>query len=624
MILAGSITTQVCFAGSVASHSSLSALHTSGTTIADEKNQPVVLRGCNLGNWFLIEPWMLGLFDRANLHDQSQVEQMLTDRFGVSEKDHILDLYRENWISQRDFGIIKSWRFNVVRLPFHYSLLEDDAKPGELRPDAFHWLDRAVSMAQQAGIYVILDLHGAPGGQSLDGVTGKAGSNQFWLPANRQRGAFIWQKIAEHYRDNPTVAAYDLLNEPYGSMDSSNHDAVLLAAMDEMIHAIRQFDDHHIIFCAGSLRGIEMYDSLLSHGWKNVGLTEHFYPGVYGGTPSLETHASFIGSNLGARDNLLRKWNVPYFCGEFNVVFDRAGGAEMMRRYFDLFQSHGWAAASWAYKLIKAEGGVQPNHWYMVTNRDPLKLPDFSSDSAEEIEAFCRSLGTMDYAQDIYLRDTLTANTPPPLLLGKYAPVVLPAKCETLPGWMDSDVGDAFPKGGHTMSNEVMQLFGGGRDIYEGSDEFHFVSRPTEGDCSLRADVTPPTDSNIYAKSGIMFRESLAADAPFVMINLLPEGRCVFAYRQQAGKRVDVGELRFDAGASTLCLARRGEFFEVSAFAKDGTKLAAKSVEMKHFATRGNIGCFVLSHDEMQLSEAMFSRITLETSKTTHNTIPSP
>jgi endoglucanase len=592
----------------------LPLLHAVGTAIADEQNQPVILRGCNLGNWLLIEPWMLGVFDHANLRDQSQLETVLTHRFGAQEKDHILDLYRANWINERDFKILKSWNFNVVRLPFDCGLLEDATHPGELKPDAFRWLDRAVSLATASGIYVILDLHGAPGGQSLDGVTGEAGRDRFWTPENRRRGAFIWQKIAEHFRDSSTVAAYDLLNEPYGRMGSDNDDAELVGAMDEMIHAIRQVDERHLIFCAGSLRGIEMYGSPQARGWKNVGFTEHFYPGVYGGTSTLETHARFIGSNLGGRAHLLTAWNAPYFAGEFNVVFDHAGGADMMRRYYDVFQSHGWAATLWSYKLIKPAGGVQPDHWYMVTNGTPINLADFVSGTAAQTEAFCCSLGTMPYAQAKDLREALTAKTPASLLLSKYSPLLLPEQRATLPGWTDTDISSAFPKGGHLVAGDVAQVFGGGRDIYQGSDEFHFVSRPVSGDFSIQADVTPPAATNVHAKSGLMFRASLAPNAPFVMINLFPDGSCVAAYRTQPGKRISVEQLRFDPGALTLRIVRRASTFEVSAAGADGVELASKSFVLANLPSAGQAGMFVLSHDTMQLSEAKFSHLKFETS----------
>ncbi len=589
-------------------------LHASGTAIVDEKDQPVILRGTNLGNWLLLEPWMLGIYDRAEFRDQAGIERTLVQRFGAEERDRFLDLYRENWITARDFEILKAWRCNVVRVPFHHALLEDDAHPGEMRPDAFRWLDRAVDLARAAGIYVILDLHGAPGGQSLDGVTGEAGRNRFWQPDNRRRGAWLWQRIAEHFRDEPTVAAYDLLNEPYGKMSSDNHDADLVGAMEEMVHAVRQVDERHLILCAGSLRGIEMYGPPESHGWKNVGYTEHFYPGVYGGTSSLETHARFLGSNLAGRAALLRSWNAPYFAGEFNVVFDHAGGADMMRRYYDEFARHGWAATNWAYKLLNRDGGVGPDHWYMVTNAHPLAPPDFAHDSAEQLEAFCRALGTMDLAQADGLRTALNAPVASELILGKYAPVVLPPASArpTLRGWTDTDVGDAFPHGGHRVENDAVQVFGGGRDVYEGIDEYHFVSRPMAGDFALRAEVTRPTGTHEFAKSGLMFRASRAPDAPFVMVNLFPDGSCVAAYRDQPGKRFTVATLRLDPGTAALRLARRGADFELGALGADGAALAAHTFRLPGFAERGELGVFVLSHDAMQLAEATFTHLRVD------------
>ena len=225
----------------------------------------------------------------------------------------------------------------MVRLPFNYTLLEDDAAPGVLRPDAFQWLDRAIDMAAQDGLYVILDMHGAPGRQSTDHCTGRSGQNQLWLPKNRERTAFLWKKIAQHYRNSATVAAYDLLNEPFGDYLREPSDSTIVATMDQLIHSVREVDQQHLIFCAGSMRGIAMYGAPASRGWKNVGYTEHFYPGVYDSSPTLETHARFLSRDLHARADLFKQWRVPFLAGEFNVVFERAWrldhDAAVLRRF---------------------------------------------------------------------------------------------------------------------------------------------------------------------------------------------------------------------------------------------------------------------------------------------------
>jgi hypothetical protein len=98
----------------------LPPLRANGTAIVDDKGQPVVLRGCNLGNWLLNELWMMEMWRPDDPKDQRQMEESLHQRFSAEETKRLLDLYRENWIGPRDFDIIKSWGFNVVRLPFYY------------------------------------------------------------------------------------------------------------------------------------------------------------------------------------------------------------------------------------------------------------------------------------------------------------------------------------------------------------------------------------------------------------------------------------------------------------------------------------------------------------------------
>src|SRR5579862_1958344 len=209
----------------------LPKLHASGASIVDNHGRPVTLHGCNLGNWLLNEMWMMDMAHAGEPGDQWQTEELLQQRFGAAEKDRLLDVFRENWIGPRDFEILKAWKFNVVRLPFNYTLLQDDAAPDQLRTNAFRWLDRAVDMATRAGIYVIVDMHGAPGGQSTDQCTGRSGQNKLWLPENRKRAAFLWKKIAERYRNSPMVAAYDLLNEPYGNYSSVPPDLTVVSTM---------------------------------------------------------------------------------------------------------------------------------------------------------------------------------------------------------------------------------------------------------------------------------------------------------------------------------------------------------------------------------------------------------
>src|SRR5512140_367107 len=100
----------------------LSRLHTQGTQWVDAAGGPVALRGCNLGNWLIQEMWMHNM-KLEGIPDQYTLEQVLAKRFGEERKDALLEMYRRNFITARDFTIIKSFGMNVVRLPFWYTLL---------------------------------------------------------------------------------------------------------------------------------------------------------------------------------------------------------------------------------------------------------------------------------------------------------------------------------------------------------------------------------------------------------------------------------------------------------------------------------------------------------------------
>lgn len=596
-----------------AATSALSPLHGNGTAIVDDQGRAVVLRGCNLGNWLLNEMWMMEMWRAGDPKDQWQMEQLLQQRFGAVEKDRLMNLFREKWIEPRDFPIIKSFGFNVVRLPFNSVLLQDDATPDQLRPDAFRWLDRAVDMATSNGVYVILDMHGAPGGQSTDQCTGRAGQDKLWEPENRKRAAFLWHEIARRYRDNPTVAAYDLLNEPYFNYRGENDDATLVSTMDQLIRAIREVDQKHLIFCAGSLRGLGMYGPPALRGWTNVGYTEHFYPGLFGnGPPTIETHSRFLARDLTAKEALLKQWNAPFLAGEFNVVFDKAGGAAMMRHYYDVFARYGWAATLWSYKIVKQEAGNHPNSWYMVTNHDKLTIPALRTASKEEIESFFTTLGSMDYAVNDGLRTALTSVAPPALALREFPVLAGPAPQDPLPGgWEAVDIGNPSVRGGQrVVTTNSFEVFGGGRDVFEGSDECHFVWRDAGDRFDLSATMTPPFDSQTYAKAGLMYRTSLKANAPIVIVSLFPDGACAFAYRRRDGERITQIDMSPPGRARALRLTKLGSHFEVTAFDATGQVIANKLVELPELVvTNGSVGPFVLSHDPTLLSKATFGNI---------------
>jgi hypothetical protein len=206
----------------------------------------------------------------------------------------------------------------------------------------------------------------------------------------------------------------------------------------------------------------------------------------------------------------------------------------------------------------------------------------------------------------------LTGRTAPALALPELPVIPKPAPQDAPPdGWQSHDVGEPSVKGGQrVMAADAMDVFGAGRDVYEGNDECHFVARPVSDRFELSASATPPVDTHTYAKAGLMYRASLDASAPIVMICQFPDGTCTFAYRRQPGARITEIHMPPAGKARALRLVRNGAHFEATAFDEGGKPFATQTVDLTEVAeAKGHAGLFVLSHEAALLSKATFAKV---------------
>lgn len=342
----------------------LDYLTTDGIAFVDESGDPVILRGCNVGNWLLLEMWMQASWD-GSIPDQHTLETILTDRFGAAEKNRLMEVWRSSFITEEDFRLIRSFDFNVVRLPFWHTILEEDLNPFVLKEDAFVWLDQAIEWAERQGLYIILDLHGAPGSQGWEHHTGQEGRNELWSSQeNQDRTVWLWRQIAERYRHRTSIAAFDLLNEPWGSTDPQLRDLIYRIAAE-----VRDVDPFRVVLLPGHYSGIGLYGNPRDEGLENAAFTHHFYPGLFGGgDPTVATHASHFQNTGSSYSQQLRALDAPFLVGEMNVVHESAGGGEMMRHHFDYYAAQGWATTAWSWKVFTGGGGAGKDSWGMSTN----------------------------------------------------------------------------------------------------------------------------------------------------------------------------------------------------------------------------------------------------------------
>ena len=359
---------------SVAPDEGMTMLKTNGTQWVKASGTPILLKGTNLGNWLVQEFWMMGQGGNG-VHDQCTLEAKLTERFGYDEKERLIKLFRDNWIKERDWDQLQAFGFNVVRLPILWNVIEDEKNPRTLRADAWHYIDWSIAEAKKRGIYVILDLHGALGGQTPNDHTGCSGQNKYWTNTEYQdRTKWLWEQIATRYKDEPAVAAYDPLNEPWGSTAED-----MAVRVEELYQTIRKIDDKHIVMLPSHYGNIEVYGDPAAKGMTNVAFELHPYPGLFGDRPNdthYDIHRDWLKCGQTGTggvcdwDKKLTALKTPMLMGEFQP-WQSAGlelGGKIGRATYDIYASYDWASTSWAYKLVSVAGGQGKGTWGMVTN----------------------------------------------------------------------------------------------------------------------------------------------------------------------------------------------------------------------------------------------------------------
>jgi len=330
-------------------------LKTSGTKITTADGKPIRLKGVNLGGWLLMEGYIL--------HAPNRAERVFKEKFrkalGTSSLDSFEESFRKNFISENDFKTIRGFGFNCIRLPFHYRLIE--RSPYEYDQNGLFYLEEAIRWAKRYGLYLILDLHAAPGAQNHDWHSDSLGRAELWKSEAYQRRTYaLWEFLADRYKEEETIAGYDLLNE------SVLHDTRLLNRFYRtLIKTIRRVDRNHILFVEGNKWAMDLA-CLDDFSDSNLVLSIHAYQPL-DFTFNVVPQLTYPLKGKGCCDkNELKKILLPYakiaqknkrpiFVGEFGINA-RAGVYGENRWVADmlsLFREFDFHWTYWTYKAIK-------------------------------------------------------------------------------------------------------------------------------------------------------------------------------------------------------------------------------------------------------------------------------
>ncbi len=280
-------------------------IHADGTRLVDGHGDRFAVKGINLGNWLVPEGYMFK-FERARA--PNEIAGVISALIGPEQ-------------AARFWTRIPRYLCRRGRHPFHQGgRLQHHTRAAALaavrdarrrrRPDRFEgegWrlVDRLVAWCRTYGLRVILDLHAAPGGQT--GVNHDDGTGfplTFYVPRYRELTIALWRALAAHYRDEPAILGYDLLNEPISPYSDENYlNPRLEPLYRDIVAAIRGVDRNHVVLLAGA----QWSTSFAVFGRPfdaNAVYTYHKFWAV----PTRDALQSYI--------NFSNRWNVPILIGE--------------------------------------------------------------------------------------------------------------------------------------------------------------------------------------------------------------------------------------------------------------------------------------------------------------------
>ena len=280
----------VCLAPSASPARAPGFVHADHQQIVDAQGNPLILRGLNLGGWMVQEGYMMGL---SNLKAQRVIRGRIAQIIGERKTETFYQSWRDNAVTRADIDAMAKWGFNSVRLPMHWNLFIKDT-PGKAAKGGIVWneegfrrVDALIAWLKANDMVLILDLHAAPGGQGHDIAISDRNPRKpsLWdSPEDQRKMIALWSEIARRYKDEPTIAGYDLLNEPnWGFQDKTDKGGCretgnepLRELYERTIHAIRAIDANHMLIIEGNCWG-NNYAGLLPVADRNTTLSFHKY-----------------------------------------------------------------------------------------------------------------------------------------------------------------------------------------------------------------------------------------------------------------------------------------------------------------------------------------------------------
>jgi endoglucanase len=374
-----------------------------GKSIVDPNGNEFILRGMGFGGWMLQEPYMMLVSDSAP-GGQHDIFNNIEGLLGSENLETYRQAWLDNYCTEADVLALKEAGFNSLRVVLHYNLftlpIEEEPIRGQdtWLSNGFDRLDRLLDWCRTEEVYLILDLHSAPGGQGRDaGISDYDDTKpSLWEDSeNIRKTVALWEQFANRYRDEQWIGGYDLLNEPNwnfveghpnGCSEVAN--APLKDFYDQAIASIRAVDTNHLIIIEGNCWG-NNHNGLWPIDDTNVAMSFHRY--------WVANTVDSIQQFLDWRD----QYNIPLWMGESGENND-----QWYTEAVQLLEANSIGWAWWTWKKMESSSGS-----YSIKKPDGYQtLVDFwasSSTGAQKPDSNFTFQVMMALADSALLKNTI-------------------------------------------------------------------------------------------------------------------------------------------------------------------------------------------------------------------------
>jgi endoglucanase len=280
-------------------------VHTEAKKIIDSEGNELLIRSMGLGGWMIQEGYMLETSAFAG--PQHEIRATIEELIGKENTDTFYTAWLNNHVRRIDIDSVASWGFNAVRLPMHYNLFSPQDLPvGQYIETGFQLVDSLLAWCAANQMYLILDMHGAPGGQGDDAAISDydpAKPSLWESEENKARAADLWKTLAARYANEEWIGGYDLINEPKWDALLTNNNQDLWELLQRITDSIRTVDNNHMIIIEGNM-------------WAN---DYTGFAGPWDNNMTISFHKYWNTNNTGSIQWMLdmrNQYNTPIWLGE--------------------------------------------------------------------------------------------------------------------------------------------------------------------------------------------------------------------------------------------------------------------------------------------------------------------